>query len=152
MAPVLTALCRRAKAYWGYPEGLLERWADDLHIEPSDIVADTVLVAEAPNTTLLGWARISRRDDHSQLSDLWVDPAWMRTGVGRALWDAAVDVARTMPFAELRLAADPNAEPFYLHMGAHRIGEVPSEVVNGRRLPLMGFDLGRRQMCPMDAP
>ena len=39
LAPVLTALCRRAKAHWGYPADLLARWADDLRIEPADIVA-----------------------------------------------------------------------------------------------------------------
>jgi Acetyltransferase (GNAT) domain len=65
----------------------------------------------------------------------------MGAGVGRALWAAAVQVARTLPFDELRLAADPNAEQFYARMGARRIGEVGSEVVHGRRLPLMAFDL-----------
>ena len=63
----------------------------------------------------------------------------MGQGVGRALWDAAVAVARTLPFDELRLAADPNAEAFYERMGARRIGEVESEVVNGRRAAADGL-------------
>jgi ribosomal protein S18 acetylase RimI-like enzyme len=141
LAPLLTALCRRSKASWGYPPELMARWADDLRIEPDDIVRDIVLAAETQAGAIEGFARVSVRADHSQLKDLWVDPPAMGQGIGRALWDAAVVAARALPFDELRLAADPNAEAFYERMGARRIGEVESEVVNGRRLPLMGFDL-----------
>ena len=141
LAPVLTALCRRAKAHWGYPAELLARWANDLRIDAADIVADMVLVGRTPDTTIAGFARVTTRIDHAQLQDLWIEPAFMGTGCGRALWDAAVDVARTLPFDELRFAADPNAEPFYEHMGAHRTGFAPSEVIDGRTLPLMAFDL-----------
>jgi len=141
LAPVLTALCRRSKASWGYPAELLARWVDDLRIEPVDIEQDAVLVCRRSDGTILGFSRVALRDDHSQLCDLWVEPTAMGSGIGRALWDAAVEVARTLPFDQLQLAADPNAEPFYERMGARRIGEVKSEVVNGRRLPLMAFDL-----------
>jgi GNAT superfamily N-acetyltransferase len=141
LAPVLTALCRRSKAHWGYPPDLLARWADDLHISPADIVADAVLVARTPDDVVVGFARLGARADHTQLKDLWVEPASIGTGLGRTLWDAAVALARTSPHDELRFAADPNAEPFYRHMGARRIGFAPSEVVDGRTLPLMAFDL-----------
>jgi len=141
LAPVLTALCRRAKAHWGYAPALLVRWADDLRIEPADIVTDAVLVARSPDGGVAGFARITARVDHTQLKDLWVEPASMGTGVGRSLWEAAVVLARSLPFDELRFASDPNAEPFYVHMGARRTGFAPSEVVDGRTLPLMAFGL-----------
>ena len=141
LAPILTALCRRAKASWGYPPELLARWADDLRIDAADIVADIVLVGRIQDTAIAGFARLAARPDHTQLKDLWVEPASMGSGVGRALWEAAVAHARTLPFDELRFAADPNAEAFYVHMGAHRTGYAPSEVVDGRTLPLMAFDL-----------
>src|SRR3954470_21781389 len=110
---MLTALCRRSKGSWGYPPELMERWAEDLRIEPGDIERDAVFLAWDPDGTILGFTRVALRADHSQLSDLWVEPGAMGPGVGRALWDAAVVYARTLPFEELRLAADPNAEPFY---------------------------------------
>ena len=71
---MLTALCRRSKASWGYPPDLLERWADDLRIEPADIVRDIVLVAASDAGVITGFARVSERDDHTQLKDLWVEP------------------------------------------------------------------------------
>ncbi len=148
LAPRLTTLCRRSKAHWGYPPELLARWADDLRIEPADIVRDQVLLAtdsdaadDAADDAILGFARVVERADHAQLADLWVEPASMGAGVGRSLWAAAVEAARRLPFDELRFAADPNAEPFYERMGARRIGDLPSEVVDGRTLGLMAFDL-----------
>jgi len=141
LAPRLTALCRRSKAHWGYPPELLDRWAADLRIDTADIVRDAVLVARTTDGQIAGFARVAQRADHSQLCDLWVEPAIIGTGVGAALWDAAVDVARSLPFDEMRFAADPNAEPFYERMGARVIGAVPSEVVQGRTLALMGFAL-----------
>ncbi len=148
MAPVLTALCRRSKAHWGYPPELLARWADDLVIEPIDILRDQVLIATDSSAAgddpgVVGFARVAERADHAQLADLWVEPTSMGAGVGRSLWDAAVQAARDLPSLELRFAADPNAEPFYGRMGAHRIGDLPSEVVQGRTLGLMVFDLRR---------
>ncbi|MCG6496213.1 hypothetical protein MCM47_18115 [Kitasatospora sp. A2-31] len=41
----------------------------------------------------------------------------------------------------LTIDADPNAEPFYLAMGATRIGTTASESVPGRELPLLGLEI-----------
>jgi hypothetical protein len=51
------------------------------------------------------------------------------------LWEHAVASALERGFQTLSLESDPNAEPFYLHMGAERIGE--REVTPGRVLPVM---------------
>ncbi|WP_067619878.1 hypothetical protein [Alicyclobacillus acidiphilus] len=40
---------------------------------------------------------------------------------------------------ELTIRPDPNAEPFYLAMGAQRVGEVPSGSIPGRMLPLLQY-------------
>jgi GNAT superfamily N-acetyltransferase len=154
LAPLLTDLCRRSKAHWGYDPELLDRWASDLAITEDDIDRDAVLLAElgdqddAAPARIAGFARISRGTgahlDHptpAKLNDLWVEPTAIGTGVGRALFDAAREVARTLPADQLLIVADPNAEGFYLRMGARRIGEEVSEVVDGRRLPILLIDL-----------
>ncbi len=43
--------------------------------------------------------------------------------------------------ATLRIASDPNAEGFYLKMGARRVGETPSQP-EGRALPLLLLEVG----------
>lgn len=153
LAPVLTQLCRRSKAHWGYAPELLARWADDLRIAPEDIVRDAVLVAEvasADGERVAGFARVSAgarlartAASPPQLKDLWVEPRDIGSGVGRALFAAACEVARTLPADQLLIVADPHAEGFYLRMGARRIGEEDSEVVEGRRLPILLLELHR---------
>jgi GNAT superfamily N-acetyltransferase len=153
LAPVLTDLCRRAKAHWGYDQELLDRWASDLVITADDIDRHAVLVAELAHEgtpTIAGFARVSRGSDThlerpapAKLNDLWVEPTHIGTGVGRALFGAACEVARTLPANQLLIVSDPNAEGFYLRMGARRIGEEASEVVDGRQLPILLIDLHR---------
>ncbi|MFN8518029.1 MAG: GNAT family N-acetyltransferase [Chloroflexota bacterium] len=163
LAPILTALSRRSKAHWGYDPELLRRWLEDLHISPEDIDRDVVLVAETgaePDAQtrahtgalprIAGFARVTRGappvvtgPPPAQLKDLWVEPGDIGTGVGRTLFAAACEVARTLPATQLLIVADPNAEGFYRRMGARRIGEEASEVVDGRRLPILLLDLTR---------
>ena len=54
---------------------------------------------------------------------------------------APAAVARAWGYATMEIAADPHAEPFYLRLGATRVGTVPSEVFPGRRLPLLRLSL-----------
>jgi GNAT superfamily N-acetyltransferase len=168
LAPVLTDLCRRSKAHWGYDTELLDRWAADLRVRPEDIERDAVLVAElgdtdgsatAPASRIVGFARVTpgaaSHLDHpapAKLDDLWVEPGDIGTGVGAALFEAACEVARTLPADQLLIVADPNAEGFYLRMGARRIGEEASEVVDGRRLPILLLDLHRPMSEPSVTP
>lgn len=39
------------------------------------------------------------------------------------------------------IEADPNAVPFYLRMGALKVGEVDSKRIPGRKVPVLRFDL-----------
>jgi hypothetical protein len=41
----------------------------------------------------------------------------------------------------MEFESDPNAEPFYRHLGAERVGTTDSELVPGRTLPLMRYAL-----------
>ena len=152
LAPILTDLSRRSKAHWGYDPDLLRRWADDLSIGPEDVERDAVLVAEVGEEPgrIAGFARVAEGTKPAitgpapaQLKDLWVEPAEVGSGIGRALFAAACEVARTLPADQLLIVADPNPEGFYLRMGARRIGEEASEVVDGRRLPILLLDLDR---------
>jgi GNAT superfamily N-acetyltransferase len=115
-----------------------------------------VLVAELGDPTgtapprIAGFARISRgpashvdQPSPAKLNDLWVEPGDIGTGIGSALFEAAFEVARTLPADQMLIVADPNAEGFYLRMGARRVGEEASEVVEGRRLPILLIDLDR---------
>ena len=62
-------------------------------------------------------------------------------GVGRALFDHALDRAAALGAETLGIEADPNAEGFYLRMGATRVGEIAYELDGRERvLPLLTVD------------
>jgi len=136
----LTAIALRAKAHWGYSAELLALWRDELTITPEKIAASAVLVAERSGT-LVGMAAIAGDGEEVELADLWVDPDAMGSGIGRRLFERALAVARDRGALRVVLDADPNAEDFYLHLGARRIGMVASQPV-GRELPRMLVELG----------
>ncbi len=70
---------------------------------------------------------------------MWVAPERVGGG-GAALFAHAVETARAEGASQLRISSDPNAEGFYVKMGARRVGEVPSRPP-GRMLPLLVFRL-----------
>ena len=67
------------------------------------------------------------------MEHLWLAPAHIRQGLGRELFQAAVAVARTRGIAEFHIKSDLNAEPFYLKMGAVRVGREVYELRGERR-------------------
>ncbi|NUW36257.1 GNAT family N-acetyltransferase [Nonomuraea sp. SMC257] len=133
-ADALTALTRRSKAYWGYPQAMLDRMAEMLSISSAAIRDGRVVVAER-DCALAGYYQISGEPPHGELADLFLEPEVIGTGLGRTLWEHAVESARGAGFHTLTIESDPHAEAFYLRMGAERVGE--REVAPGRSLPIL---------------
>lgn len=136
----LTLLARRSKAHWGYDAEFMRRVADDIVIPATAIEAGEVHVLEDDAGAVLGVHRL-RRGDPAVLEDLWLEPGAIGTGNGRRLWQHAVALARASGARAVELDADPNAVGFYERMGAVRIGETPSGVIEGRMLPRMRLEL-----------
>jgi len=78
----------------------------------------------------------SEQPDTLDLDKLFVEPQWIRTGVGRALMAHAIDEARRRGAKRLTILADPYAAGFYERNGARLLGEAPSDAIPGRSLPL----------------
>lgn len=131
---MLTALTRRSKGHWGYPQAMLDRMAEMLSISSATIRDGHVVVAERDGV-VAGYYQITGELPHGELADLFLEPDAIGTGLGRTLWDHAVASARSAGFHTLTLESDPHAEGFYLRMGAERIGE--REVAPGRTLPVL---------------
>jgi GNAT superfamily N-acetyltransferase len=135
----LTQIAHAAKRHWGYPESWIAAWGDILTMRPEFIAANVAYCAVEENRTV-GFYVLTTESDGLHLDHLWILPDAMRRGIGRALFQHAVEQARTRGFTTIQIEADPNAEAFYQRMGATRVGTVVSEVEGERReLPLMGF-------------
>ncbi len=140
-AAQLGQIARTAKAHWGYPARWMEAWHEIFDIRPEVIGADEYLVAHSADGQPVGFCAVCGAPGAAwTLEHLWVLPEWQGKGVGRCLFDAAVAYVREWGGEEFGLRADPNAEGFYLRLGAVRTGEVDATMFGvPRTLPVMRY-------------
>jgi GNAT superfamily N-acetyltransferase len=148
--PGLSDLCLRSKAVWGYSAEFLTACRGELSFDPRDLQLTPIAVAEQDGK-LLGVAQVKLLQDEADLAKLFVEPNWLRGGVGRALLHWAIDVAREKGAARMIIESDPGAAPFYRRMGAHDAGKAPSGSIPGRRLPRLVIEFDDRQVTSLQA-
>jgi GNAT superfamily N-acetyltransferase len=142
-ADALSALCKRSKAHWGYDAEFMRLSGASLTISAALIESGRVLVAD--DGRLLGIASLDPLVDGVwDLLHMFVDPRAIGRGVGRELFAAICELARSNGATTLSIMADPHAEAFYRRMGAVRAGDAPSDAVPGRRLPMLEFPIASR--------
>ena len=91
--------------------------------------------------------------DVASLEHMWVEPGFIGRGIGRALFDHALETARHAGVTKLEIESDPNAEEFYRKRGAKRIGYSVGEVDGERRLlPIMILELNHLAGSPHTHP
>jgi len=136
-AATLTAIAHAAKRHWGYPEEWIERWREDLTINP-DFIADNEVFVAIVGDEIAGCCALVVTDSLAEIEHMWIKPEHIGSGVGRALFEHVRDRAADLHLPALELSADPNAEGFYERMGAARIGDVRAEMDEQTRvLPRM---------------
>jgi GNAT superfamily N-acetyltransferase len=139
-AEVLSELAIRSKAHWGYDEAFLAACRDELVVQASEVETLRTRVAEQDGH-ILGFATLEGTPPEGALGMLFIDPDAIGQGIGRRLFEHATAAAAGLGFERLTIDADPNAEPFYLAMGAIQIGATPSGSIPGRMLPLLAITI-----------
>ncbi|HEX2210045.1 MAG TPA: GNAT family N-acetyltransferase [Longimicrobium sp.] len=136
-AGALTRIAHAARSHRGYPDAWIGDWRDALTLTPGYIPAHEVFAA-ANDDGPRGFYALSPRGETAVVDHLWIEPAWMGRGPGRALLEHAMDTARALGATRMEIDSDPHAEAFYRRMGARRIGVVPAGVEGvARVLPRM---------------
>lgn len=132
-----TEIARSAKAHWGYPAEWLAAWRDDLAITAEDIEKYRTFVASIDDQ-IVGVCQLQEGEIGAMLEHVWVDPRVHGKGVGRAL----VEHARAQAKGVVAVVADPNAERFYIKLGAKRVAQVnaPMPGAPERKLPLLEWE------------
>ena len=140
-AAELTRIAHEAKRHWGYPERWIELWRDDLTLTPDFIAGNEVYLAEDGGEALGCYGLVAASPNWA-LEHFWIRPAAMGKGLGRRLFEHAAAFAAAKGVSVLEIDSDPNAESFYLRMGAVRVGEILSEVDGKPRVrPLLQLRL-----------
>ena len=139
-APELTELSLRSKALWGYDAAFLARCRIAMQVKEANVETQPHYVAEIDGR-MAGFYGFEALPDGVGLDYMFVDPEFVGRGVGRALMDHAVALARDLGHASLTIVADPNAEGFYRRLGAQRVGSQASDVGPDRQLPVLRIAL-----------
>lgn len=126
-ARLLGSIAFESKGYWKYPPEALAGWRGDLVVRLEPRERRPALVAEEAGE-VAGFCQLVLEEELPELAHLWVRPAWIGRGVGRALLRRAGARLRELGHARMRIDADPNAEAFYLRCGATRQGEVAAPI------------------------
>lgn len=150
-AEVLTELAMRSKAYWPYSKEFVEKCRDDLTVTAERVGRGHFFSVfpgskSAKNSSnpigLFAYALGNSQENEVELTHFFLDPEWIGQGMGRAMWEFALDHARVCGWASFFLIADPYAsERFYVPMGCEVIGEIESTVEPGRILPKLRYFL-----------
>lgn len=144
--PTLNDIAYRSKAHWGYSEAFMAASQSLLTLTPAMIMMQPTFVAVVDEAiagfyALRRWMFEPPVPHAMELDYMFVDPAYIGLGVGRALFEHATRVARGMGYKTMVIISDPNAEGFYAKMGAVTFGGMPSDIEAGRVLPLMRYPL-----------
>lgn len=138
---VLTRIAHAAKGYWGYPQSWIEAWKADLTLAPEFIRANEVNCAIIGDE-IAGLYALSFEGNRAELEHMWVLPDFIGQGVGRELFEHALNRAALKEAVAIDISSDPNAAEFYTKMGARQVGSVSSEIEGQpRRLPRMVIEI-----------
>jgi GNAT superfamily N-acetyltransferase len=139
-AATLTEIAFAAKRHWGYPEHWIQGWKNILTID-ADFIAKHETYTACMDEHAVGFYALIRWSNRASLEHLWVLPRVMGQGVGRALFSHAVQRAKALGVEAIKIESDPNAEKFYEHMGARRVGANVTEMEGqARTLPVLLYD------------
>lgn len=144
-AEMLTRIAFAAKRHWGYPEEYYAIWAPELTVTEGYIEKEMVYIAKV-NGQAVGFFAITEAAEDAwsgeviiekgfYLDHLFIDPPFIRQGIGAQMIRFALCIAKARGIKNLRLFSDPNARGFYEKMGAKHICESPSSIPN-RTLPI----------------
>jgi N-acetylglutamate synthase-like GNAT family acetyltransferase len=139
-AELLTGLCLRSKAVWGYDAAFMAACRAELTITAQDFARSQIQVA-VEDGRIIGMAQLAQHGRIADIDKLFVDPDVLKSGAGRALFAWCIETARAAGAVVLTVVADPDAAGFYRRMGMTEDGKEPSGSIPGRMLPKLRLAL-----------
>jgi GNAT superfamily N-acetyltransferase len=134
--PVLTELYRRASLSNSGNVAALLAHPEVLVLTGEGISEGRTRVATSTWDHIVGFATTLRSGRALELEDLFVDPDWMRQGVGRRLMRDVVAFAQRVHARRVEVTANPHALAFYENVGFVHVGQVVTRFGTGARMHL----------------
>jgi GNAT superfamily N-acetyltransferase len=116
LAGLQTVFRRSALSNEDDREALLAH-SDALDLSDLPVRQGRTRIADDIEGRVIGFITTDILDDVLEIEDLFVDPEWMRHGVGRTLVHDAVATGRRHAVARIEVTANPHALDFYKAVG-----------------------------------
>lgn len=141
-AALTDLVMRSVQQHWGYSPEFMAWEPEHLEILPEHLTGMLTFVLEVDGRA--AGVYVLRGDaPEMELSRMMIEPGLIGAGYGRRLWEHALETARSLGVRILTIDSDPNAEPFYRHMGAETVGEHDwsPPMIPGWRVKMMRFEI-----------
>lgn len=135
---IMSQIALLSKAHWGYTKAFMDACKPELTIKAAEFKHKEFYIYLHQGQPV---AFYGLNVNAKSLDYLFVHPEHIGKGIGRALWAHMIDTAKQHGLKSFTIDSDPYAEPFYIKMGAEKIGETPSGSISGRFLPLLRYIL-----------
>jgi GNAT superfamily N-acetyltransferase len=139
----LSELAIRSKAHWNYSAQFIQDWVDELTYTAEQILHPErwFFVMCSGSDIQAFYQLVKIKPEMLELDGLFVDPQLVGQGLGKTLIEHAVQLAINIGYSKIQIQSDPNATDFYIKMGCVQVGELESQSIAGRLLPLLHFEL-----------
>ena len=127
--------------YWERPPGYLEAARALMGLDADDLERDEAWVATDERGGIAGFYRLSIEGGEAEIEEFHLEPAWIGGGVGRRMFEHAVQRARALGVRWLTWTTEANTLGFYRHMGGEVIGQEPSGIEGEEPLTRMRLDV-----------
>jgi GNAT superfamily N-acetyltransferase len=115
----LTQLAMESKAHWKYTPEQIQLWRAELTVPPEMIFSGNAYVGVVENSIVAMMVLVPGAMTW-KLDYFFVAPQHMEQGIGKEMFQYAIDQARERGARAVTIDADPHAERFYLACGAIR--------------------------------
>ncbi|WP_162263960.1 MULTISPECIES: GNAT family N-acetyltransferase [Legionella] len=137
--PKINQFIRQSKAVWNYSESFLNVFMEKYGVKPSFLEREEIVLFEKDQSLVGLYAFKINEQSAAELDLFFINSNHIRQGLGKQIWQHAINFASTKGWLKFELVSDPNAEGFYLKMGAKSLRKFES--FPGRFVPVLSVSL-----------
>jgi N-acetylglutamate synthase-like GNAT family acetyltransferase len=135
----LNQFIRLSKGVWGYSDDFLDEFIERWGLTKETLEKKSVKILEMDGEIHGVFSFGPNKKKKIELDLFFVNPKFIKTGIGRKMWNFIDEYARANKWKGFELISDPNAEEFFQRMGAKTVSTVES--FPGRFVPVMKYEL-----------
>lgn len=130
----LTNIAARSESYWGYDSDYMDKFNLIYKVTKEFISKNPTFIIEEEDT-IIGFYGVLIENDMTSLEYFFIEPEYIGQGYGKLLWNHLVEICKSIGIKEFMIVTSPQAQEFYVKMGAITCGEVESLLKKERIIP-----------------